>query len=163
MSEAADIRPLTLKDEENIIKLFANPSIYNQTSFTGKDILNDFADYSGIEYTMDFYYIGVFIDDLLVGISLLSGAEDILCRLYKDQDELNTHLYDMRLSDVFILPSYRGMGLGSALIKNVIAFVSDIYRAGVLVEVKSVWQRQFWEAFGFNSTHQEGVMFCKSK
>lgn len=66
-SEVADIRPLTLKDEENIVKLFANPSIYNQTSFTPKNILNDFADYSGIEYTMDFYYIGVFIEDLLVG------------------------------------------------------------------------------------------------
>ena len=64
------------------------------------------------------YAYGIFDNDLLVGYCTIGGADDVGDVIEKDVDYINGK--SLLLSDVYVTPDYRGMGVATKLITEAI-------------------------------------------
>ena len=130
------VRALTFSDKELIERM---------DKLSGNDVSQWFN--NADDYAEDYAY-GIFRDDKMIGYCTIGGADD--CGKMIENHAL--YSYDsLMLSDVYVKPSYRGLGVGTQLVASVI--VNKLYTDGIdtIVYLTVLYDRlgEFYKKIGF--------------
>ncbi len=114
--EKSDIRTLLDKISKNIENEWKSSRDYLYTGSIQKANMNDIALFNDVtDYRIDHYYYVYIYKEKIVGFIELSYDE------YKKYEDLNWSLSDpaIFIENLYVLESYRGMGFGYELIKEI--------------------------------------------
>ncbi|MEA3423908.1 MAG: bifunctional helix-turn-helix transcriptional regulator/GNAT family N-acetyltransferase [Bacillota bacterium] len=121
--EKRDIRTFLEKISKNIDNEWKSSRNYLYTGLIQKADMNDIASFSNIiDYRIDHYYYIYIYKEKMVGFIELSYDE------YKKYDNLNWSLSNpsIFIENLYVLESYRGMGFGYELIKEISKFADEL-------------------------------------
>lgn len=147
-SLAWQLRPVTSQDRDLLIQ------IYGSTRLEELAVTNWSAEQQQAFILMQFnaqdtYYRQVY-PQATYDIIEWNGQD--AGRLY-----VNRTAKDLRIIDISLLPAYRGQGLGSAILAELLEEAKATHRSvGIHVETFNPAQR-LYERLGFQRKHQEGV------
>lgn len=128
------VRTLTMKDKDDLLALQNHPD--NICPF--QDNIEDFLENPG-------YFYGAFLNNKFIGCCTVGGADGAIEGADYD---------DILLSDVFILPEYRGKNYGYSFIRFMCLNVkAKIYIAPL------PGTEEFYEKIGFKRTENEALMY----
>lgn len=132
--KAVGVRTLTIEDKNDLIALQNHPD--NICPF--QDNIEDFLESPG-------YFYGAFLDNKLIGCCTVGGANGAI---------EGANYTDSLLSDVFILPEYRGKNYGYSFIRLVCLNTKTKIYITPLFGTEG-----FYEKIGFKHTENEGLMY----
>jgi GNAT superfamily N-acetyltransferase len=96
----------------------------------------------------DSYFLGAFIDNSLVGVVSIGGADDIID---------GTNYTDALISDVYVIPEMRSQGIAHELIISAIQAAQDQYGGNIYVTILDDDLEYYYNRFGF-TTVEPGLM-----
>lgn len=132
------VKALTIKDKDDLLALQNHPD--NICSF--QDNIEDFLENFG-------YFYGAFLNNKLIGCCTIGGVDGVI---------EGAHYDDILLSNVFILPEYRGKNYGYSFIRLMCLNI----KANIYITPLPGTEK-FYEKIGFKHTENKGLMYicCK--
>jgi GNAT superfamily N-acetyltransferase len=131
---------------EDISKLDAFFIIYNKDNDWRVSLdMDDMAD----TLSDDSNYIGAVIDDDLVGVISVGGAEGAI----EDAESR-----DALISDLYVIPQMRGKGIGAALVNAALDEASKEFSGKAYADILDDSLADYYAQFGFEYDETDGIL-----